>query len=151
MNRIVALALLLLMPTPARAQEPTPFRWTTHEAIPARVSDGLAIGQITLATVDAWRAPERGHALRCLAARNAIGMGATELLKRVVHRGRPDGSDQLSFPSGHTMLATVNGRPGWRYGLTVGVGWGRMAAGRHYATDVLAGAGIGWLAQQVCR
>lgn len=143
------LLLLFVLPTPAQA-EPSPFKWPTHTNVPRRISDGLVAGQITLAAIDAWRAPDRGHALKCLAARNAIGFGVTEVLKRVVHRGRPDASDRLSFPSGHTMAATVNGREGWRYGLSVGVGWGRMAAGRHYATDVLAGAGIGWLAHQVC-
>lgn len=149
--RIVGFLCVALCAAPVAAGEPTPLRWASHAAVPARVSDGLVAAQIGLAAVDAWRADDRRHALGCLALRNGLAIGATELLKRALHRTRPDASDNLSFPSGHTALATVNGAAGWRYGLTVGVGWGRQAAGRHYATDVLAGAGIGWLAQHACH
>lgn len=131
--------------------EPTPLQWPSHPSVAARVSDGLVALQAGLAVRDAWQAPDRKHALGCLALENGLAIGATELLKRVFNRERPDGSDHFSMPSGHTALATVNGRAGWRYGLTVGVGWGRQAAGKHYATDVLAGAGIGALASRVCQ
>lgn len=144
------LAIVLMLAAPAAAEEPTPLRWASHEAIPARISDGMAAAQVVLAVVDAARADDRRHAFGCLALRNGIAIGAAELLKHVVHRTRPDESDRQSFPSGHTALATANGASGWRYGLTVGVGWGRQAAGRHYASDVLAGLGIGLLAQHAC-
>lgn len=147
----LALALVVLLAAPCAAQEPTPLRWSSHEAVPLRITDALVGIQIGLAARDAWRAPDRSHAFGCLALENGVSLGATELLKRVTHRTRPNGEDDRSFPSGHTALATVNGAPGWRYGLTVGVGWGRQAGGKHYATDVLAGAGIGWAASRICH
>jgi membrane-associated phospholipid phosphatase len=148
---IRTLLLVLLVATPAAAEEPTPLRWREHAAVPARASDALVISGIGLATIDAWRAPRRGRALTCLAVEHAVTIAATEILKRAVGRRRPDGTDALSMPAGHTALAALNTRAGWRASLTVGVGWGRQAAGRHYATDVLAGAGIGFLADRICE
>lgn len=136
-----ALLLVLLVPTLAAA-EPTPLRLTGHERIPARLSDGLVAAQIGLAVKDAWQAPDRRHALGCLALENGLALGATEFLKRVVHRTRPDGSDQLSFPSGHTALAAVNAR-GWRWSVTANVAIGRQMAGKHYLTDTLGGFALG--------
>ena len=100
-----------------------------------------------------------------------IGWGVTALyaqggvvdgLKDVVGRQRPDGSNDLSFPSGHTGVAasaaTLGQRnlhaldmaPRWRRtaslgfdALAVSVGWARMEAEKHHAADVLAGYAIG--------
>jgi membrane-associated phospholipid phosphatase len=73
--------------------------------------------------------------------------------KFAVQRERPDGSDSLSFPSGHTASAfatatVVQQHFGWKaglpaYGFAGFVGASRMASGKHYLTDVLMGAGIG--------
>lgn len=150
--RVAPLGLLVVLaPSAVYAQEPTPLRWQEHASVPARISDGLVAGQLGFAVMDAWRDERRGRAFACLAAENGAAILATELLKRAVRRQRPDASDRLSFPSGHTAMAVVNGAPGWRYSLSVGVGWGRQAAGKHYATDVLAGAGIGFAASRICR
>lgn len=77
----------------------------------------------------------------------------TGALKYSVGRQRPDGSDQLSFPSGHTSaaftLATVADRHcGWKVGvpaylLASGIGLSRVEKNRHYLSDVLAGATLG--------
>jgi len=84
------------------------------------------------------------------------------LLKGVVNRDRPDHSQtsrwNSSFPSGHTIswfsLATVYGLkyPKLIAPLAVigaGVAYSRVYFGKHYPTDVLAGAalgiGLGWL------
>lgn len=141
--------ILLLVASPAAA-ESNPFRWPAHREIAGHISDGLVAGQLVLAVVDAARSDDKKHAFGCLAARNAISLGADELLKRLVHRDRPDHSDHYSFPSEHTWLAAVNAR-GWRYSLVVGVALGRMGADKHHLTDVAAGAGFGWLTQRVCR
>src|SRR3546814_15889307 len=66
---------------------------------------------------------------------------------------RPDGSDDKSFPSGHTSTsfaaaATLHNRYGWEAGLPAYVvasfvGLSRVEAKRHRVGDVLVGAAIG--------
>ena len=77
----------------------------------------------------------------------------TSILKYSVQRTRPDASNSLSFPSGHTStafsLATVaNQHYGWKVGvpaylLASGVGLSRIEKDKHYLSDVLAGATLG--------
>ena len=78
----------------------------------------------------------------------------TFTLKYVVSRERPDGSDQLSFPSGHTSNAfasatVVHRHYGWKvgipaYGVATFLGVSRMAANRHHFSDVVGGALLGY-------
>lgn len=85
----------------------------------------------------------------------AAAGGATYLLKELVHERRPDGSDNRSFPSGHTSISfaaatTLEKRYGWKAGLpslavASFVGLARVEADKHYVHDVLAGAAIGTL------
>jgi len=73
--------------------------------------------------------------------------------KFAVKRERPDGSNSLSFPSGHTASAFATATVfqqhyGWKAGIPAYaaagfVGASRMAGGKHYLTDVMIGAGIG--------
>ena len=77
-------------------------------------------------------------------------------LKHTVQRERPDGSDNRSFPSGHTgsafATATVLQRHfGWKvgapaYAFGAYVGAARIATDKHHLSDVLLGAGIGLVA-----
>jgi membrane-associated phospholipid phosphatase len=77
----------------------------------------------------------------------------TGILKKAGGRQRPDGSDSLSFPSGHSSsafaLATVADRHyGWKVGLpsyaaASAIALSRISNNKHYLTDVLAGATIG--------
>lgn len=74
-------------------------------------------------------------------------------LKHLVHKPRPDGSNNYSFPSGHTTCAFtgaafIQRRYGWKYGvpsyiLASFVGYSRIQAQKHDGWDVLAGATIG--------
>ena len=76
-----------------------------------------------------------------------------QAVKYTVRRERPDGSNNKSFPSGHSAsafaTATVLQRHyGWKvgvpaYALGSYVALARMAWNRHHATDVVMGAGFG--------
>lgn len=73
--------------------------------------------------------------------------------KFAVRRQRPDASDSLSFPSGHTSTAFATATVlqqhfGWKigvpaYSFAAFVGASRMASSKHYFSDVVMGAGIG--------
>ena len=83
----------------------------------------------------------------------AAAQGITQLLKQTVKKTRPDGSDQRSFPSGHTATAfaaasSILERRGADEGtpallLASLVGGSRVKARKHDWQDVLAGAAIG--------
>lgn len=109
------------------------------------------------------------HAIVTTGARIGATYGAVFLLKKLVSRQRPCaigpdvhgynyydvcGSDNpdFSFPSGHTALAfsTIGGpRLAFSLPLAVGTGGLRVAAGKHWLTDTLAGAGIGLLTSRI--
>ncbi len=75
---------------------------------------------------------------------------ATHLLKKFTNKPRPDGSDNRSFPSGHTSAAFSGAtfihqrygfKKGWpAYLVASFVGYSRVNANKHYWEDVLAGA-----------
>jgi membrane-associated phospholipid phosphatase len=79
-----------------------------------------------------------------------------EPLKFATQRPRPDGSNNLSFPSGHASVtfatATVIERHlGWRksvlgYAIATYVAMSRMHDNRHYLSDVVFGAATGTIA-----
>ena len=81
------------------------------------------------------------------------GLILQQALKHIVLEKRPDGSDNYSFPSGHTTsafsgAAFIQQRYGWKYGipsyiLASHVGYTRVQAQKHYPWDVLGGAVIG--------
>lgn len=95
-------------------------------------------------------------------AAGAITLGTVEVLKNTVHRTRPNGSDNQSFPSGHsagsaffTTAASRNiealslsegATTASQIGLgalTLATAWGRVEANQHFPSDVLAGIAIG--------
>lgn len=77
----------------------------------------------------------------------------TFALKYTVKRERPDGSNDRSFPSAHTMYAFqgatfIHQRYGFSYAVAAYlgaafVGYSRIEADKHYIGDVVAGAAIG--------
>jgi membrane-associated phospholipid phosphatase len=80
-----------------------------------------------------------------------------QVLKLATSRMRPNGSDSMSFPSGHSMeafaLAAVLSKEYhdkplvvWgSYGFAAAIGLARVGALEHFPTDVVAGAVIGEL------
>lgn len=83
-----------------------------------------------------------------------LSYGVVSVIKVGVNRTRPNGDD-YSFPSGHTAAAFSTAGVVWaRYGgwqgwTTVGLGvataMGRMEDYKHFGSDVVAGATIGWI------
>ena len=83
----------------------------------------------------------------------SLNYAFTYLLKFSTQRSRPDGSNDLSFPSGHASgtfaLATVTEvfyGPLWgipSYALAGAIAISRIDANKHVASDTLAGAILG--------
>ena len=91
-----------------------------------------------------------------------VTAGVTQGLKRLTDRTRPDRTDDLSFPSDHASgsftaatlanrnLASINLTPWVKYPLHLsnillasGSAWARVEGGKHFPSDVLAGAALG--------
>ncbi|MBO9731149.1 MAG: phosphatase PAP2 family protein [Chitinophaga sp.] len=84
--------------------------------------------------------------------------GSVEGIKHWTHEERPDGSDFLSFPSGHTATAFASAEflrqeykdvSPWYgvagYAAATATGALRMYNNKHWLSDVVAGAGMGIL------
>lgn len=94
---------------------------------------------------------------------SALTMFATvQTLKRTTKIERPDGSNNHSFPSGHTATAFMTaamfsreygGRSPWYsvggYTVATATGLMRMANNKHWMSDVLVGAGIGVISTEL--
>lgn len=94
---------------------------------------------------------------------SALLMGsAVNTLKQTTHVVRPDGSNDRSFPSGHTatafMTATMLTKEYGRKSPWIGIGaytaasatgLMRMANNKHWLSDILTGAGIGILSTEL--
>ena len=91
-----------------------------------------------------------------IAVANAIMGTLVTVMKHSFQEERPDGSNNLSYPSGHTATAFTNASllfyeykdanlwyasSGFLFATATGVL--RIANNKHYASDVLTGAGIG--------
>ncbi len=83
-------------------------------------------------------------------------------LKHITKEERPDGSNRLSFPSGHTAMAFASAQFMFReykdtnfwlgvsgYSLAVFTGVYRMLNNKHWFGDVIGGAGFGILSTEL--
>ena len=145
--------LVLSMSCPASAQETNPLRWPSHRSIAGQASNALVGVTIAGETWRSFHAPDRSRALGCQVSRLLVTMAAAEIVKTIVHRVRPDQSDSKSFYSEHTALAFSMTSWNVRVSVPIGgsVGYLRMAADKHYATDVLTGAAAGLASRSICR
>lgn len=112
-------------------------------------------GGTALIALDGWIQHDEGKL--GLAKDLALAMGASSatvaILKLATNRERPDGSDDRSFPSGHSAnsfaAATVidrryGGVARWiAYGAATFVAASRVIGNHHWFSDVVAGAVIG--------
>lgn len=104
---------------------------------------------LTLDTINSLQADDRTDAFKRQAIRTSITIGVSELLKRIIHEQRPDGSDSMSWPSEHSALScvSVNVGDGKKFAVEFPVAFltmmGRVKAHKHYWWDVVSGCGIG--------
>jgi hypothetical protein len=90
-----------------------------------------------------------------LAQAYATNVVLTQGLKYATHRMRPDGSTSTSFPSGHTsdsfaVATVVSSYYGKKWGIPLYVfaslvGISRIEQGRHWPSDAVAGAALGYI------
>jgi membrane-associated phospholipid phosphatase len=115
---------------------------------------GPAIG-VALLTGAAIKNPELQSLSYDLAQGFVLTNAMTAGIKTVSGRSRPDVTSDYSFPSGHTsnsfMWATVLARHwGWvagvpAYAVASYVGASRLESEKHFLTDVVAGATLGYI------
>ena len=84
-----------------------------------------------------------------------LNAGLTNLLKVTVGRERPNGEDDMSFPSGHastafTLAAVAERHFGWKVGapaymIAGAIAVSRLQRNKHYLSDVVAGATLGYI------
>lgn len=158
-----------------RATVPWFDRWAIAEPRDAWAAGStlLVAGIGVVAGWDLLDDPASGSGdLVALGQSAALAVGATELMKAIAARNRPvlysaDATDaamtldaQRSWPSGHSAVAFAlatsyalsaarAGGPAWRRWVALlaaaGVGGLRVAAGRHFPSDVVGGAAVGVL------
>jgi membrane-associated phospholipid phosphatase len=147
---LAALALILLMVGVPLWAADTPTAWSPAERpIANALSNATLYTTIGIDVVhDLWSAPP-GHRWRA-AGCDALTYGLVELavtgVKHLVAKERPDGSDRLAFPSGHTAMAFAS-ISGWKFGISIplaqATAYFRTAADKHDLYDVLGGAALG--------
>ena len=152
--KILILASMLLVVSPAYGQEMNPFAWPSEKRpIAEALSNVSVVTALGLDTLHSWRSNDKKSAFSCQALRMGVTIGVTSAAKLLVHRDRPDHSNDHSFFSGHTANAMASS--GWRFQvgipLATGTGYLRAAANKHYLTDVAVGAGMGFLATRLCK
>jgi len=118
--------------------------WNNTKA--ADILSDISLGaSLAVDTWDTFHCADKKHCAIKQAERTAINIAAAEGVKRWIHRDRPDGSDNMSFYSEHTAITAMGPRLVFTLPLTFSTGYLRMAANKHYFTDVLVGAGVGLL------
>ncbi len=94
------------------------------------------------------------------ATATAVTLAITEPLKHWVKEERPDKSDRYSFPSGHTAISFMGAElirleynndaaSFGAYVVAAGTGLLRLYNRRHWACDLMAGAGVGILSARI--
>ncbi|MDO7853313.1 phosphatase PAP2 family protein [Hymenobacter convexus] len=116
----------------------------------------LELGAVALAGVESRN--DRINTLLIIAKGEAIMLASTFAVKYLANETRPNGADNLSFPSGHTAQAFLaasivhtefRDKSQWygigAYTIATSVAALRMINDKHWQSDVVAGAGFGIL------
>lgn len=163
-RRLLLAALFVTIATPGRAQAigidhltpPLPSADARKAADIA--SWGTAIADVGLDARASWECADRARCFELQGVRTGVVYGIAFLAKILVHRDRPCapscGIDNpaYSFFSAHTAIAfSTLGGPRLAVALPFAVGTGglRVAAGKHWLSDVLVGAGVGAIASRI--
>jgi membrane-associated phospholipid phosphatase len=148
---LVILALCYAVPTSGQGIGPDAAiarRVDWGAGTPRKAADWLSTGAVVTAVGLPCALERTRRCLTRLSLAEGLNIGLTELVKRTLPRTRPDGSDRKSFYSGHTSMACTAAlrlRNKWAgVGLCAGTAYLRMSARKHWATDVLTGAAIGF-------
>lgn len=162
----ILLCSLFLNVSTAEAQPTAVDRWTpplptkTERTIADIASWGTAFMPVAMDTKVSWDSVDRAKAFLLQGVRVGATYGMVFLVKQLVHRQRPCAPDDcgpvdnpnFSFYSGHTALAfQATGGPRLAVSLPFQIATGglRVAAGKHWLTDVLVGSGAGLLAGRI--
>ncbi len=128
-------------------------------------SAGLALGTALATPSGCCGAEIRRNKLKGFGAETLAVGGAAGLAflgKYTIGRERPNGTDDLSFPSGHATTASALSVMTWRNsdwlcttpkaktalkatatGVALLTGWSRVEAGAHFPSDIFAGHALG--------
>lgn len=117
------------------------LRWEGHERVADWISTGLVAGALVVPCLH----DRNWHCVANEGIQIGIGLVASAIVKRTVHRDRPNHHDRKSFYSAHTMLASVGTVRSKAFALCPAVGYLRVAADWHWSTDTMVGAGAGAL------
>lgn len=144
MRKLLAISFLFSTLVSTSYAEPIPA-WSKGRKVADILSTSTLTTSIGLDTIHSFRQDDRKRALIDQALRTGLTVAVSEIVKRVVHRERPDGSDNRSFFSEHSALSIAS--TGWdvRFSipLSLSTGYLRTAAAKHYVSDVLVGLGAG--------
>lgn len=133
---------------------------TRHPSFHTKIDDYLpyapAAVSLGLASAGVKGKHSLGDQIILALVSNLIAQGVTQSMKRIIQYPRPNGEDNHSFPSGHATSAFTNAtllheEYGQRsvlysiggYGTAAAVGTMRVLNNKHWAADVLFGAGVG--------
>jgi len=149
--KLLIVVALLLHSFVGYGGEPTIELTKTQKAV--RTSTDVALIAMPVATLGIAIGKKDWKGIGIGAAEVAGTLAVTYGLKYAVHKRRPDGSDNHSFPSGHSSLVFADAsfvmrRYGWKFGvpayaLAGYVAWGRVYGKKHDVWDVVTGAAIG--------
>lgn len=149
--RIILLCLLLLVSSTGYCGEPQIELTKSQKGV--RTSTDVVLIAMPAATLGIAIAKKDWKGIGIGVAECAGTLAVTYGLKYAIHKKRPDGSDNHSFPSGHSALVFTDAsfvmrRYGWKFGvpayaMATYVAWGRVYGKKHDAWDVVTGAAIG--------